>query len=100
MTIPSPLGQSGCSIDNPSNPSAPSLAINFPSPAFKQVESKRLNPPIKSGLLFIASHIQSSSLLVARPANITASSSTVLDTVGSPQPSLATLSGCQFGLFM
>ena len=46
----------------------------------------------------MAFQIQSSSFSRASPANITASSSTVLETVGSPQPSLATLCGSQSDL--
>ena len=87
-------------MDSPSKPSAPSLAIKVPFPALIHVESSLLKPPIKSGCLFIDSHIQSSSLSEANPANIIANSSTVFETVGNPQPSFATLTGSQFGLFI
>ena len=46
----------------------------------------------------MASQIQSSALSLQSPANITANSSTVFETVGSPHPSFATLVGSQSGL--
>ena len=53
-TTPRPSGNSGCSIERPSSPSAPSFASTRPPHALSTVESRRLKPPMRSGCVIIA----------------------------------------------